>query len=86
MCAVVYNGLTLNVRVLPVNDYLAASINGAAEIPGYFIIWLILDRIGRKWPLCLSMLLGGVACFSVLFVPDGKKMSNYTYCHVSGIL
>ena len=70
--AVVYNGLTFNVSNLPVNDYLSFSINGAVEVPAYFIMWALLDTVGRRWPLCISMLLGGAACISTMFVPVGE--------------
>uniref|UniRef100_A0A914VRE5 Major facilitator superfamily (MFS) profile domain-containing protein n=1 Tax=Plectus sambesii TaxID=2011161 RepID=A0A914VRE5_9BILA len=70
--AIVYNGLTLNVSNLPVNDYLSFTINGAVELPAYFIVWPLLDRIGRRWPICMAMLIGGAACICTLFVP-----SNY---------
>ncbi len=71
MNALVYNGLTYNVSNLPVNDYLSFSINGAVELPAYFLIWPLLDRVGRRWPLCSSMLLGGLACISTMLVPPG---------------
>lgn len=71
--ALVYNGLTLNIANLEVNDYLSFTINGAVEIPAYLLSWPLLARIGRRWPLCLSMLLGGLACASTMFVPVGKE-------------
>lgn len=41
------------------------------EIPSYVITWYAMDRLGRRWVLCLTMLLGGVACVSCMFVPEG---------------
>ncbi|XP_067006278.2 carcinine transporter [Anabrus simplex] len=68
--AVVYNGLSYNTTNLGVSDYLAFFIGGAVEIPSYIITWYAMDRWGRRWVLCLTMLLGGMACVSCMFVPE----------------
>ncbi|KAK7872852.1 hypothetical protein R5R35_006723 [Gryllus longicercus] len=68
--AVVYNGLSYNTTNLGVSDYLAFFIGGAVEIPSYIITWYAMDRWGRRWVLCLTMLLGGIACVSCMFVPE----------------
>ncbi|XP_054275227.1 organic cation transporter 1-like [Macrosteles quadrilineatus] len=68
--AVVYNGLSYNATNLGVSDYLAFFIGGAIEIPSYVLTWWAMDYYGRRLVLCLSMLLGGVACVSCLFVPE----------------
>ncbi|KAG7213259.1 hypothetical protein KM043_002559 [Ampulex compressa] len=68
--AVVYNGLSYNATNLGVSDYLAFFIGGIVEIPSYVVTWYAMDRLGRRWVLCLTMLLGGVACVSCMFVPE----------------
>ncbi|XP_028045997.1 organic cation transporter 1 isoform X2 [Monomorium pharaonis] len=68
--AVVYNGLSYNTTNLGVSDYLAFFIGGIVEIPSYFITWYAMDRLGRRWVLCVTMMLGGVACVSCMFVPE----------------
>ncbi|XP_034934659.1 organic cation transporter protein-like [Chelonus insularis] len=68
--AVVYNGLSYNTTNLGVSDYLAFFIGGIVEIPSYVITWYAMDRWGRRWVLCLTMLLGGLACVSCMFVPE----------------
>ncbi|XP_033305104.1 organic cation transporter 1-like isoform X2 [Bombus bifarius] len=68
--AVVYNGLSYNATNLGVSDYLAFFIGGLVEIPSYVITWYAMDRLGRRWVLCLTMLLGGLACVSCMFVPE----------------
>lgn len=55
------------------------------EIPSYFITWYAMDRLGRRWVLCVTMMLGGLACVSCMFVPEGtlsiqifdKKRSHF---------
>ncbi|XP_014484477.1 PREDICTED: organic cation transporter 1-like [Dinoponera quadriceps] len=68
--AVVYNGLSYNTTNLGVSDYLAFFIGGIVEIPSYVLTWYAMDRLGRRWVLCLTMLLGGLACVSCMFVPE----------------
>ncbi|XP_014219126.1 organic cation transporter 1-like [Copidosoma floridanum] len=68
--AVVYNGLSYNTTNLGVSDYLAFFIGGVVEIPSYIVTWYAMDRLGRRWVLCMTMLLGGVACVSCMFVPE----------------
>ncbi|VDK84968.1 unnamed protein product, partial [Onchocerca ochengi] len=65
--AVVYNCLTYNITNLPVNDFISFIINGAVELPAYFLVWPLLDAVGRRWSLAGSMILAGSACISTLF-------------------
>ncbi|KAG5315108.1 OCT1 protein, partial [Acromyrmex insinuator] len=72
--AVVYNGLSYNTTNLGVSDYLAFFIGGLVEIPSYFITWYAMDRLGRRWVLCVTMMLGGLACVSCMFVPEADAV------------
>lgn len=53
--------------------YLCRISGGLVEIPSYVITWYAMDRLGRRWVLCLTMLLGGLACVSCMFVPEGNE-------------
>ncbi|VDN52937.1 unnamed protein product [Dracunculus medinensis] len=77
--AAVYNCMTLNISNLPVNDYVSFIINGAVELPAYFIIWPLLSLIGRRWSLASSMLLAGIACVSTMFAPPTTSNFNLIY-------
>ncbi|VIO97102.1 Uncharacterized protein BM_BM11809 [Brugia malayi] len=72
--AVVYNCLTFNISNLPVNDFLSFIINGAVELPAYFLIWPLLDAIGRRWSLAAPMILAGLACISTI-------LTSITHAH-----
>ncbi|ETN70003.1 transporter, major facilitator family protein [Necator americanus] len=74
MNAIIYNGLTLNVSNLPVDDYWSFIINGAVELPAYFIVWPLLQTVGRRWTLASTMIVCGIGCVSAMFVP-----SNYPW-------
>ncbi|KAL6437756.1 hypothetical protein ACFW04_004254 [Cataglyphis niger] len=50
------------------------SLGGIVEIPSYFITWYAMDRLGRRWVLCMTMMLGGLACVSCMFVPEADAV------------
>lgn len=53
----VYLGLSYYGPSLGSNQYLSFFLSSVVEIPSYLICWLIMDRWGRRWPLCLLMML-----------------------------
>ncbi|XP_035669081.1 organic cation transporter protein-like [Branchiostoma floridae] len=65
----VYYGISLNTAALSGNMYLNFAISGFVEIPAYLLSIFILNRFGRRWPLCLMLLFGGVACIVAFFIP-----------------
>ncbi|KAH3819708.1 organic cation transporter protein-like [Dreissena polymorpha] len=63
----VYYGLSLNVGNLSGDIYLNFAINSLCELGAYVMCLLLLNRVGRKWLHCGSMILGGAACLSTIF-------------------
>ncbi|XP_046398714.1 organic cation transporter protein-like isoform X2 [Ischnura elegans] len=68
----VYYGLVLNLSNIGGNIYVNTVLSGAVELPAIAICILFLLRMGRRWPLCLSLLGSGVACLCTLTVPLGR--------------
>lgn len=70
--SLVYYGLSLSTSELPGgNDYLNLTLSGLVEIPGFLFCYFFMDRIGRRFSLCISMFGSGVACIGAAFVPAG---------------
>lgn len=67
----VYMGLSYYGPALGSNQYLSFFLSSAVEIPSYLICWIIMDRWGRRWPLCLSMIISGISCIGTVLVPAG---------------
>lgn len=44
-------------------------ISGIVEIPGVAISIAILLKMGRRWPLALTMILAGIACLLIVPIP-----------------
>ncbi|BFZ10272.1 hypothetical protein BsWGS_13311 [Bradybaena similaris] len=78
--ALVYYGLSLNTGNLAGDPYLNFCIAGAVEIPAYALCIAFLNKVGRRWPLVLSMYLGGVACILSGCIPVGgdKGLETFT--------
>ncbi|CAD1479309.1 unnamed protein product, partial [Heterotrigona itama] len=67
----VYVGLSYYGPALGNEEHLSFFFSSLAEIPSYMACWVVMDRWGRRWPLCLSMVLAGVSCIAtVLLSPD----------------
>ena len=47
-CAIVYDGLNLNVGNLVTNLYLSVFLNGIAELPTYFLKAIIVDKFEMR--------------------------------------
>ncbi|XP_055889222.1 organic cation transporter protein-like [Biomphalaria glabrata] len=70
--SLVYYGLSLNTENLAGSPYLNFFIAGAVEIPAYALCILLLNRVGRRWPLILSMYVGGIACILSECIPSNR--------------
>nr|CAD7439948.1 unnamed protein product [Timema bartmani] len=69
----VYYGLVLNLGKIGGNVYLNTILSGVVEIPAIAISILILLKMGRRGPFCLTLMVSGVACFLTLLVPLGRS-------------
>ncbi|XP_038075240.1 organic cation transporter protein-like [Patiria miniata] len=67
----VYYGLSLSTSALGLDDYLAAFVSGAIEIPSYLFCWYMMDRFGRRITLVGFYIFGGVFSLITIFIPLG---------------
>lgn len=70
----VYVGLSYYSPSLGSNEYMSFFLSSAIEIPSYLTCWLIMDRWGRRWPLCLCMIICGCCCVITILLPEGKSV------------
>lgn len=72
----VYVGLSYYGPALGTNEYLSFMLSSAVELPSYIACWIVLDRWGRRWPLCLCMVTCGVCCIATVLVPEGSVVTT----------
>ncbi|XP_037025919.1 organic cation transporter protein-like [Bradysia coprophila] len=72
--ALVYYGLSLNSVNLAGSKYINFMLVCAAEIPGYFITVMVMEKAGRKWSLCGSMIVCGISCLGSEYLPEDEPI------------
>ncbi|XP_077300548.1 carcinine transporter isoform X2 [Arctopsyche grandis] len=72
----VYVGLSYYGPSLGSNQYVSFFLASAVEIPSYIVCWIIMDKWGRRWPLCLSMVLSGVSCIITVSLPQDAVITT----------
>lgn len=74
----VYIGLSYYGPSLGQNQYLSFLLSSVVEVPSCLVCWLLMDRWGRRWPLCLAMTLSGLSCIVTVTLPAGEHPESNT--------
>ncbi|CAG9566810.1 unnamed protein product [Danaus chrysippus] len=69
----VYVGLSYYGPSMGSNQYMSFFLSSAVEIPSYIICWILMDKVGRRWPLCLSMVISGIFCMITVLLPSDAE-------------
>ncbi|XP_043288498.1 carcinine transporter [Venturia canescens] len=74
----VYVGLSYYGPALGNEEHVSFFFSSFAEIPSYLACWVVMDRWGRRWPLCLCMVTAGLSCVATVLLPPGNKSKEPT--------
>ncbi|XP_037949377.1 organic cation transporter protein [Teleopsis dalmanni] len=74
--SLVYYGLSLSAGKLYGNPFLILFIMGLVELPSYFTIVLVLDRLGRRPITSTLMIAGSICCIVAAYVAQGSTTST----------
>ncbi|KAF5304493.1 hypothetical protein FQA39_LY09689 [Lamprigera yunnana] len=66
--SIVYYGLSLGTDNLNGNPFLLLCLVSVVELPGYMLIMLLMDRMGRRSLTSLFMVLGGICCIIAAYL------------------
>ncbi|XP_055328147.1 beta-alanine transporter-like [Paramacrobiotus metropolitanus] len=50
--------------------FLSYLLSMVMEIPAYGIVWFVTEKLGRRLPLCVAMICGGVLCVITVALPE----------------
>lgn len=64
-----YYGIVLNLGNIGGDLYINSTISGAVEVPAIAVTIPILLKLGRRWPLSLTILIAGIACLLIAPMP-----------------
>ena len=68
-----YDGLSFNIGALGGNPYKNYLYSSIVELGGLIASHIALEKLGRKKPYCICLVLAGVSLISIAFVPESKQ-------------
>ncbi|XP_054258921.1 organic cation transporter protein isoform X2 [Macrosteles quadrilineatus] len=74
--SLVFDGHVRNVGALGLDVFLTFTLASATELPADTLLTLVLDRWGRRWLACGSMVLSGIFSLLATAVPTGVPSAS----------
>ena len=75
----VYFGLTVNSVSVGSNKYTSFILVALIELPAYVATYLSMNKFGRKFTLCITLMISGIPCTAFALLPPGTCESLLTF-------
>ena len=72
----IYYGLNFSSVSLDGNKYLNFTLLSLAELPATIVTYFIIEKFGRKVPLCTTMVIAGIACIVCELMPVDANVAR----------
>ncbi|KAK9874715.1 hypothetical protein WA026_005533 [Henosepilachna vigintioctopunctata] len=80
-CSLLFYGITLNSVTLAGNSYLDFILISLTEIPAYWCVYLVVEKIGRKLALCGSFVITSASCLGFILIERKDEwLHMLVYC------
>lgn len=83
VCGMGLFGMTQYIGQVGGDIFLNFAVSGATQIPGNFVAWWAMNKLGRKITLVVSNTVAGIAALLLIVAPESKlKKSLASILHV----
>ena len=72
----VYDGYARSLEILAYNIFITNTIAGLIEFPANFMPLVMMDQLGRRWTLNISLVLTGLGGIIAGLLPTGIVQLN----------
>lgn len=69
-----FDGHVRNVGSLGLDLFVTFTVASATELPADTVLTMVLDKWGRRWLACGSMVMSGIFSLLATAVPTGKHL------------
>jgi hypothetical protein len=71
-----FDGHVRNVGSLGLDLFVTFTVASATELPADTVLTMVLDKWGRRWLACGSMVMSGIFSLLATAVPTGEHLLN----------
>ncbi|CAG0879578.1 unnamed protein product [Cyprideis torosa] len=83
--ATVYVGLSYYGPAMGDNEYMSFFLSCVVEVPSYLLCWFLMEQWGRRWPMCIAMILGGACSLATVLMPTVRGVGIGLSSYLGGI-